>query len=80
MCYRFSPNEIAPGKFTWIHGTREFPLTVPGVILWVNKNPKRVNQSRECEMCQRLCSSWRLSCTGTRQTKTQSESPKARGA
>jgi len=51
-CYRFSPSEIASGKFTCIHGTKGFPLTVPEVILWVNKNPKRVSQSRETEMCQ----------------------------
>ena len=62
MCYRFSPNEIASGKFTWIHGTKGFPLTVPEVILWVNKNPKRVNQSRESEMCQTVGITSTTSC------------------
>ena len=62
MCYRFSPNEIASGKFTWIHGTKEFPLTVREVILWVNKNPKRVNQSRESETCQTVGITSTTSC------------------
>ena len=46
------------GKFLWVtcgHVTRqpkELPMTVAEVIYmhWVNKNPKRLNQSKESEM------------------------------
>ena len=55
MCGRFPQGEIASGKFPWIRQKEQknYPWQFPSEeILWVDKNPKWLNQSREGEIYQ----------------------------
>ena len=48
VCDRFPQGELASGKFPWIHQKGQEKNNPSGI----NKNPKRLNQSRESEMYQ----------------------------